>query len=78
MRKVILALAVVGLTATAAVLWLWLYQRGGRLLPLMTSHLAVAVLVHGFWPERLICEMRVGSAAVELRQRRGMVAAQCR
>jgi hypothetical protein len=63
----------VGLTAAAAVLWLWLYQRGGCLLPLIASHLTVAVLVHGLWPERLICEMRVGSAALELQERRAIV-----
>jgi CAAX prenyl protease-like protein len=61
----------VGITALAAAIWIWLFEHHGRLLPLMVSHLVLAVLAHGVLPERLHYDLRVGSEAFEhLRLRR--------
>lgn len=53
----------VGITAIGGLAWVLLYRRGGRLAPLVASHMALATLAHGGLPERMTYDMRVGSAA---------------
>ncbi len=63
-------LAVAGLCFLAGWMWIALYERTGRLLPLVLSHFLLAVLVHGLLPERIHLDLRVGSEAVNRLQRR--------
>ncbi|MBI3465519.1 MAG: hypothetical protein HY000_21075 [Planctomycetes bacterium] len=63
------------LTVIAGLLWLWLYARGGRLLPLILSHILLAVLAHSMLPERLMLSMRVGADALPLLARHRWLAA---
>jgi membrane protease YdiL (CAAX protease family) len=60
----------VAITALAALVWVWVYESTGRLLPLVAAHLLLGVLAHGLLPERLIYDMRVGSQAMALLERR--------
>lgn len=64
------SLALVAITGTAALAWVVVYQHTGRLLPLVASHLLLAVLAHGLLPERLVYNMRVGAQAADLRKDR--------
>ena len=54
----------VAITFLAGVVWMILYQRSGRLAPLVVSHMILATLAHGGLPERLTCDMRVGITAI--------------
>ncbi|MCI0356487.1 MAG: CPBP family glutamic-type intramembrane protease [Acidobacteria bacterium] len=64
-------LTLVILCAGAGRLWILLYERTGRILPVMASHFVLAVLLHGLWPERLHLDLRVGSqAAFRLQEQR--------
>jgi membrane protease YdiL (CAAX protease family) len=56
--------SLVTITSLAGVVWIVLYQRSGRLAPLVVSHMILATLAHGALPERLTFDMRVGSTAV--------------
>lgn len=51
----------VALTILAGGLWCWLYQRMGRLLPLIVSHVLLATLAHAAFDEHLIYDLRVGA-----------------
>lgn len=53
----------VAITTLAGVAWISLYRRGGRLAPLVASHMVLATLAHGGLPERLTYDMRVGLTA---------------
>ena len=53
----------VAITFLAGMVWVGFYQRGGRLAPLVVSHMILATLAHGALPERLTYDMRVGSMA---------------
>ncbi len=53
----------VTITTVAGVVWIALYQRTGRLAPLILSHMILATLAHGGLPERLTYDMRVGLTA---------------
>ncbi len=46
--------------------WIALFGRGGRVVPLMISHLALALLVHGLVPERYTLCLRIGAGAAEI------------
>lgn len=59
----------VAITLIGGLAWVVLYQRGGRLAPLVASHMALATLAHGGLPERLTYDMRVGMTAVADRPR---------
>jgi membrane protease YdiL (CAAX protease family) len=54
----------VGITLLAGAVWIYFYQRTGRLAPLVLSHMILATLAHGALPERLTYDMRVGSMAM--------------
>ena len=54
----------VAITLIGALAWVVLYQRGGRLAPLVASHMILATLAHGGLPERMTYDMRVGMTAV--------------
>ena len=54
----------VAITSAAALAWVGLYQRSGRIAPLVASHMILATLAHGGLPERLTYDMRVGQTAV--------------
>jgi membrane protease YdiL (CAAX protease family) len=54
----------VAITSLAGVVWIFFYQRSGRLAPLVLSHMILATLAHGALPERLTFDMRVGSTAM--------------
>jgi len=56
--------SLVAITSLAGVVWIILYQRSGRLAPLVVSHMILATLAHGALPERLTFDMRVGSTAM--------------
>lgn len=58
------SLVVVGLTSAGAYFWSCLYERSGRVVPLVVSHLALAVLAHSAIPERLNYNMRIGAGAL--------------
>jgi membrane protease YdiL (CAAX protease family) len=64
------SLWLVGITVVAALIWVHLYERTGRIWPLIVSHFVLATLAHGVLPERLHYDMRVGSEAYEHLQRR--------
>ena len=53
----------VAITLIAGLAWVGLYRRGGRLAPLVASHMVLATLAHGGLPERLTYDMRVGLTA---------------
>ena len=53
----------VAITTLAGLVWIFFYQRTGRLAPLVLSHMILATLAHGGLPERLTYDMRVGSTA---------------
>ena len=53
----------VAITTLAGAVWVVLYQRTGRLAPLILSHMILATLAHGGLPERLTYDMRVGLTA---------------
>jgi hypothetical protein len=57
------SLTLVAITVIAGSAWIWLYQRTGRLAPLVLSHMILATLAHGGLPERLTYDMRVGQSA---------------
>jgi membrane protease YdiL (CAAX protease family) len=54
----------VAITSLAGAVWVFFYQRAGRLAPLVLSHMILATLAHGALPERLTFDMRVGSTAL--------------
>ena len=54
----------VAITLLAGLVWVGLYQRSGRIAPLVASHMLLATLAHGGLPERLTYDMRVGLSAV--------------
>ncbi|WP_435016627.1 CPBP family glutamic-type intramembrane protease [Tundrisphaera sp. TA3] len=59
----------VAITFLAGVAWIALYQRIGRIAPLVASHMILAILAHGALPERLTYDLRVGiSAAVDMKR----------
>jgi Type II CAAX prenyl endopeptidase Rce1-like len=51
------------LSGSGALIWIVLYQRAGRLLPLVASQVALAILVQAALPARLHYGMRVGREA---------------
>ena len=53
----------VAITFLAGLVWLVLFERSGRLAPLVISHMVLATLAHGGLPERLTYDMRVGMTA---------------
>ncbi len=57
------SLTLVAITLLAGLVWVALYQRSGRLAPLVASHMILATLAHGGLPERLTYDMRVGMTA---------------
>jgi len=57
------SVTLVAITLLAGLVWVALYQRGGRLAPLIASHMILATLAHGGLPERLTYDMRVGITA---------------
>lgn len=59
----------VAITTLAGLAWVALYQRSGRIAPLIFSHMILATLAHGALPERLTYDMRVGSTATADRKR---------
>ena len=54
----------VAITTLAGAVWIYFYQRTGRLAPLILSHMILATLAHGGLPERLTYDMRVGLTAI--------------
>ncbi len=58
------SITLVAITLIGGLVWIGLYQRSGRLAPLIASHMVLATLAHGGLPERLTYDMRVGSTAV--------------
>ncbi len=61
--------ALVAITTLSGTVWIILYQRTGRLAPLIVSHMILATLAHGGLPERLTYDMRVGlSATADLKR----------
>ena len=56
--------SLVAITLLAALVWVGLYQRSGRIAPLIVSHMILATLAHGALPERLTYDMRVGLTAI--------------
>jgi membrane protease YdiL (CAAX protease family) len=63
------SLILVAITFIAGSAWIVLYQRTGRLAPLVLSHMILATLAHGGLPERLTYDMRVGQSATADRKR---------
>jgi membrane protease YdiL (CAAX protease family) len=59
----------VAITVVAGSAWIVLYQRTGRIAPLVLSHMILATLAHGGLPERLTYDMRVGLTATADRKR---------
>ncbi len=57
------SLMLVAITFIGGSAWIALYQRNGRLAPLVLSHMILATLAHGGLPERFTYDMRVGAAA---------------
>lgn len=57
------SVTLVAITLLAGLVWVALYQRSGRLAPLIASHMILATLAHGGLPERLTYDMRVGMTA---------------
>jgi membrane protease YdiL (CAAX protease family) len=53
----------VAITFLAGVIWIALYQKTGRIAPLVISHMILAILAHGALPERLTFDLRVGASA---------------
>jgi membrane protease YdiL (CAAX protease family) len=53
----------VAITFVGGAAWVILYQRTGRIAPLVVSHMILATLAHGGLPERLTYDMRVGLTA---------------
>ena len=53
----------VAITLLAGEVWILLYQRTGRLAPLVFCHMVLATMAHGILPERLTYDMRVGHTA---------------
>jgi hypothetical protein len=64
----------VGLTAAMAVIWLHVFARCQRLVPLIASHLALAVVANAVFPERLTYNFAVGRNAVPIAQGYGRLA----
>ena len=59
----------VAITFLAGVIWIALYQKTGRIAPLVVSHMILAILAHGALPERLTYDLRVGvSATVDMKR----------
>ena len=58
------SVTLVAITLIAGLVWISLYQRSGRLAPLVAVHMILATLAHGALPERLTYDMRVGMTAV--------------
>ena len=54
----------VAITLLAGLIWVGLFQRSGRIAPLVASHMILATLAHGGLPERLTYDMRVGLTAL--------------
>jgi membrane protease YdiL (CAAX protease family) len=63
------SLTLVAITFIAGSAWIFLYQRTGRIAPLVVSHMILATLAHGGLPERLTYDMRVGLTATADRKR---------
>ena len=57
------SVTLVAITLLGGLVWVALYQRSGRLAPLVASHMILATLAHGGLPERLTYDMRVGMTA---------------
>jgi hypothetical protein len=53
------------LTFVAGGIWVWLYRRHGRLLPLVASHLLLALVVRETCYDA-VCRMRVGAEVLPL------------
>jgi len=56
-------LALAAATAIAAALWMVLYRRGRRLLPLVASHIVLVVVASSALPPRVLPDLSVGSRA---------------
>lgn len=61
-------LTLVGLTTFSSMVWMILYCRFGRILPLIVSHATLAILLHGLLPMQWTLNLRVGSEALSLRK----------
>ena len=56
-------------TFVAGLVWITIYQKIGRIAPLVVSHMVLAILAHGALPERLTYDLRVGiSATVDMKR----------
>jgi hypothetical protein len=64
--------ALVGLSGMGGGVWVWLYARHGRIVPLVVSHFLLALLAHSALPEDVIEDMRVGIRLQEERARRAL------
>ncbi|WP_435010422.1 CPBP family intramembrane glutamic endopeptidase [Tundrisphaera lichenicola] len=57
------SLTLVAITMLGGIVWISLFQKSGRLGPLILCHMILATLAHGSLPERLTYDMRVGISA---------------
>lgn len=46
-------------------LWVWLYNRSGRLAPVMVCHAVLSILAAGTLPKSLIADMDIGTCALD-------------
>jgi membrane protease YdiL (CAAX protease family) len=68
------SVALAGMTASAAIVWSWVFHKSGRIAPLIACHLALSVLTSAAVPERLTYNLGVGSAARDVARRYQMLA----
>lgn len=62
-------LLLVGVTTVAAAIWLYLFERSRRLLPLIVSHFVLVVIAAAVFPERLAYNLAVGRNALPIAHR---------
>ncbi len=53
------------MTTVAGLTWIWLYQRTGRLAPVIACHALLVLVAYSALPDRLSYDLRVGASAVE-------------
>lgn len=62
------SLLLVCIAAAVAAVWLFLFERSRRLMPLMVSHIVLVVLASAVLPERLAYNLAVGRSALPVAQ----------
>lgn len=55
----------VAVTVIVGSLWVWLFQRSGRLAPVMTCHAVLSILAAGTLPQAVISDMDIGKQALK-------------